>query len=48
MAKESSEPEAVEEEEQAPAWDGSLSSDEEIVSADGHVTLSKEDLKARK
>jgi len=31
----------------APAWEGSLSSDEPLVAPDGHVVLSKEDIKAR-
>ena len=43
---EKKEPEAVEEE-QSPQWEGSLSSKEPLVSADGHETLTKEDLKAR-
>jgi hypothetical protein len=31
----------------APAWEGSLSSSEPLVGADGHETLSKADLEAR-
>lgn len=31
----------------APAWEGSLSSKKELVAADGHVTLSKEDIDNR-
>jgi hypothetical protein len=31
----------------APAWEGSLSSKKELKAADGHVTLSKEDIEAR-
>lgn len=30
-----------------PAWDGSASATEPIVAADGHVTLSQEDIDAR-
>ena len=30
-----------------PAWEGSLSSKKPLISADGHVTLSNEDLEAR-
>lgn len=30
-----------------PAWEGSVSSDEPLVGADGHVNLSQEDLDAR-
>lgn len=31
----------------APAWEGSLSSSKPLASADGHETLTKEDLEAR-
>lgn len=31
----------------APAWEGSLSSSASLTAADGHVTLSQEDLEAR-
>ena len=30
-----------------PAWEGSLSSDKPLASADGHETLSQDDLDAR-
>jgi hypothetical protein len=30
-----------------PAWDGSASSDSELVAPDGHVNLSKEDIYTR-
>lgn len=39
--------EAAEEPQADPQWEGSLSSDKPLTSADGHETLSKEDLKAR-
>ena len=44
---EKKEPEVQEEEQAAPQWEGSLSSDKPLTSADGHETLTKEDLKAR-
>lgn len=40
-------PEVVEEPQAEPQWEGSLSSDKPLTSADGHETLTKEDLKAR-
>jgi len=46
LSEKKSEPEVVEEE-QAPQWEGSLSSKEPLTSADGHETLTKDDLKAR-
>ncbi len=30
-----------------PAWEGSLSASEPVVAPDGHVSLSKEEIKAR-
>lgn len=33
--------------EEAPAWEGSLSSSEPLTGPDGHQVLSKEDIKAR-
>ena len=40
--------EPVEAFEEVPAWKGSLSSKEPIIMPDGHVVLSKEDIKAAK
>jgi hypothetical protein len=45
MADEKATPE--EEPKPEPAWKGTLSSNEPLKTADGHETLSKEDLKAR-